>query len=270
MRISEYFQREIADPKRELEAQLREIELTAQFVSKAVALRPRLSRFLNWESIEAHDRPLVSEFVGLRDANSGAVLNSLLVVCYGTFEKFIGELVERLVEAVNQGCKRIEDVPTTIFRENVYLTGRVFQTIKGQEHLKEYDYLRLAKALSTCEKERTDFILNSECFSYQAGIMTSSNLERLLGRMGIGLNWDGFGSHEEIKSILGVRRTRDSSKALRKSLDELVRVRNIVSHTGEMNLVRDVEEVGKYAKLLRTFCTLLALHVGAQIEKSIS
>ncbi|MDE0006172.1 MAG: HEPN domain-containing protein [Rhodospirillaceae bacterium] len=269
MRISEYFQKEIADPKRELEAQLRDIELSARFLSKAVALRPRLGRLVHWESIEVHERPLVSEFVRLRDANSRPVLNSLLVVCYGAYEKFIGELVQRLVEAVNQGCKRVDDVPATILRENVYLTGKVYQTVKGQKLLREYDYVALAKALGTCENESSEFVLNSVCFSFQPGIMTSSNLEGLLRRVGIGLNWDRFGSHNEIKGILGVKRTRDCSKALQSSLDELVRVRNIVSHTGELNLVRDVEEVDRYAKLLRIFCTVLASHVGSQIEKNI-
>jgi len=270
VKISEHFQRKIVDPTKELEAQLSEIELIAKFVSRAITLRPRLNRVIDWDSVATYDRSLVTEFLDLRGANEGALLNSLLVVCYGTFEKFVVELIVRLIESINRSCKDIANVPISILNENIYWTGRILQTVKTQKNLREYNYVELAEGLSTCSVEKSKFTLNAACFAYEAGIMNSRNLEKLFGRVGVSINWDEFGTNDDLICILGASGTRDCSKKLRKTLDELVIVRNIVSHTGGQNIARDVNEVLNYTALLRTFCILLALSIGSQVDKKFS
>ena len=267
MRISDYLQREIVAPKRELDAQLAEVESAADLVSKAVSLRPRLNGMLNWELLAGDERRLATEFMELRDANSRAVLNSLFVICYGSLEKFVRELVERSIAAVNSGCRRIEEMPEFLINENIFRTGQVLQTVKVQKTSRSYDFIALADALSSCKVGSTEISLNAECFPFQHGIVTPGNIDKLLARLGVTLNWDRFGSDAEIRDALGEQKTRECSKAVNRAVTELVDARNIVSHTGGLELEKNVEDVRKYTKLLPPFCAVLTQEVGKQMDK---
>ena len=267
MRISELLRREIAAPKQELDAQLAEVETAADLVSKAISLRPRLNGMLNWASLAKDEQQLATEFMGLREATSRAVLNSLFVTCYGSFEKFVRELVERSVAAVNSRCKRMEDLPECIIKENIFRTGQVLQTVKTQRTPRSYDYIALARALGACKVGSTEVLLNAECFPFEHGIVSPENINKLLERLGVALNWDRFGSNREIKDALGEQKTRECSKAVQKAVSELVDARNIVAHTGGLELEKNVEDVRKYTRLLPPFCCVLTNEVGEQMDR---
>ncbi len=269
MPISSTLDAEIISAERELIAKLSEVEATIALMSASITLRPRLGGMLNWDSMQDYERELATEFMQLRDASLPTTLRSLLVVCYGSFEHFVRELVEKAVFAVSQQCDEIEDVSEKIRHENVFRTGQVLQSVKGGTTYREYDYIDLARTLGSCHEGGADFALNATCFSFSHGIMSPENMGRFLGRMGVAVDWDRFGAEGSIRELMGEQRTRACAKAVRESMEFLVKGRNIVSHTGNWEGELDDKTVLKFTKLLPPLCSVLVNEVGRQLDEQV-
>lgn len=269
MRISENLKSIIVEPRKELDAHLAEVETTAQLVSSAVVLRPRLGKMLNWELLGNYERRLANDFIKHHDGTIGTILVSLFVICYGLLENFIIELVERTILAINSECNDIEKIPRGIRDENILRTGQVLQTVNKEKSKPEYDFVELAQALGSCREKSSNFSLNATCFSFAHGVVSPYNIDKLLSRVGVILNWDKFGANVEIQSVLGNKRTRDCAKSLRSEVETLVRIRNDIAHTGKLDIDVGMNELLKYTKLLPPFCDVLVDEVGKQIDKSV-
>ena len=175
--------------------------------------------------------------------------------------------MERAIAAVNSGCKRMEDLPQFIINENIFRTGQVLQTVKAQRTSRSYDFMALADALSSCKVGSKGISLNAVCFPFEHGIVSLGNIDTLLKRLGVILDWDCFGSNAQIKYVLGEQGTRKCSKEVKKAVSELVDARNVISHTGGLQLEKHVEDVRKYTRLLPAFCSVLAAEVGKQMDE---
>ena len=266
MSISRYLESAVEDPKRELAAKLAEVEAAARLVSVATNLRPRLNGMVRWEGLQDYEKKLVRDFIQLHEANSRTVLISLLVICYGSLEDFLRELMERSVLAINASGTHVEGLPETIFEENIYRTGQVLQTVKAKRGQRKYNFIALARALGACDGNSGSISLNAECFSFGQGIVSPDGIESSLARVGVKLNWDRFGSDAAVRSVLGETRTKNCAKAARSAVEELVRARNVVSHTGGLEVEVDEEEVFKYTRLLPPFCEVLVKEMGKQLD----
>lgn len=253
MSISELLEVEVIDARRELEAKLADVDSTLHLLSTAIMLRPRLSDMLRWEVLQGYEQKLAEDFIEQRDASLRTASMCLLVVCYGSFENFLRELVEGAILAISSGCDAFEKIPERLRRENIYWTGQVLQTVKSTGARGEYDYTNLARALGTCVSGELKFSLNASCFSFSHGIMGPDNMERFLDRMGVRVDWDRFGGEEQMKDVMGERRTRDCTRAVRRTVESLVRMRNIVSHTGSFDADASTDQVSQYTKLLPLF-----------------
>ena len=266
MRISKYLEATVADPKRELAAKLAEVEAAARLVSVATNLRPRLSEMIRWDELKNYEKKLVGDFIRLHDANSRTVFISLVVICYGSLEDFLRELVERAVLAINASGSHVENLPVSLFEENIYRTGQVLQTVKAKRAESRYDFIALARTLGSCDRTSGSFSLNAECFSFGQGIVSPGGIENSLARVGVSLNWDQFGADAAVRSVLGEMRTRDCAKAARVAVEELVKARNVVSHTGGLEIEVGEDEVFKYTRFLLPFCGVLVKEVGKQLD----
>jgi len=270
MSISSYLDAAVADPKRELEAKLAEVEAAARLVSMATYLRPRLGAMIRWEGLNGSEKELLEEFIRLHDANSRTVLVSLIVICYGSLEDFVRALVERAVLAINATGIDLEKLPVSIFGENIYRTGQVLQTVKTQRTTTNYDYIALAKSLGSCDKDSATLMLNAECFSFGQPIVSPDGIENALARVGVSLNWDRFGADSVVKNVLGQSKTRDCAKAAKGAVEDLVEARNIVSHTGALEGELSEQDVCKYARFLPPFCGVMVKEVGKQLDAKCS
>lgn len=267
MSISSFLNTAVADPKRELEAKLAEVEAAARLVSIATHLRPRLNTMIRWEEIQDKEKELVNGFVRLQDADSRTVLISLVVVCYGSLEDFVRELVERSVLAINTVGVSLDKLPDSVFDENIYRTGQVLQTVKNKKTNRKYDFIALAKRLGSHDEGSGTLLLNAECFSFGHAIVSPEGIENALARVGVSLDWDRFGANSMVRDVLGQTKTRDCAKAVRGTVEDLVKARNMVSHTGGLEGELTEEDVCRYARFLPPFCGVMVKEVGKQLDR---
>lgn len=271
MSISDELAGRMSGPKRALDARLGEAETAAKFVGTALSLRPRLGRAaIPWDSLSGEDRELTQRFLSARDVSADPLIPSLLVICYGAFEAYINEMIKRAADAVGATRTAIDKLPESLLVENVFRTGRAYLTAKAESAHKRFDFPALARALAACEPGNREFSLNAECFGYEIGVVSLENLRRALARLGVDLNWDSFGRDADIRRILGHDSTRRCAKAVETTVQDLVRDRNVISHTGYTHDTRDVDDICRYAQVLRRFCRILTDEVAAQMDANLS
>ena len=266
MNISESLREQIKGPKRELDARLSEVETAASFLMTALRLRPRLGRTVRWDTIDQRDQSLAQRFLAFRDVNRDPLIASLLVICYGALEGYVCEMIERTVRTVNAVCESVDDIPKSLLMENVFRTGRAYLTAKRQRGHIEFDFPDLARTLAKCRPGNPEFVLNAECFRYEVGVVSPSNLSRALARLGVDLEWDSFGRDEHIREVLGFTGTRQCAKAMEKEVEDLVIDRNSIAHTGQTRTSRDFDDVRRYARVLPRFCLVLTEQVARQVD----
>ena len=266
MSISSTLQAAAKAPAEELILSLEDLSATTQLFARASRLRPRLNAMLRWETLQAEERRLVSEFIEYRDANEKIVSLSLIVVCYGLLEKFVRELLERAVAVINSELKIFDRLPKSLTNENIFRTGVALQSIRGtRSHLK-FEYSLLARNLGTCAIGADSYVLNAQCFSFGHGILTPTSIDHLFQRIGVELDWDRFGANSKLKALLGEPRTRDCTKATRNFLEDLVTKRNVVAHSGGLEIVITDNEFERVKNILPIFCTILVEQVATQLQ----
>ena len=270
MSIFERLTNRVKGPQRELRTRLEEVELAARFVSSAVNLRPRLGKMLNWPVLGSYDRERVVEFSGFHEVNEAAVVSSLLVICYGTLEKYVGDLIEHSAYALGEACASVTELPESIIVENIFRTGRAFLSIKRNERSMDFEFASLAENVVSCELGKGAFVLNGLCFRYELGVITPENFDKGMGRLGIRVNWDRFGGDPEIKKVLGMTKTRECTKQLRKEIVALVRDRNAIAHAGCADSSRSVVDVCRYTRLLPRFCVVMTEQVGKEMDVMVA
>ena len=266
MSISNFFESAVAEPLKELNAKLAEVEAAANFVTAAAVLRPRLGKIVSWERLQKYEKEIASDFIRQRDANSRTVFISLVVICYGSLEDFSREIVERAVGAINAAGDKVGTIPEAIFEENIYRTGQVLQSVRAKRTIRKYDFMELARNLGSCDMAGGLVTLNAECFSFEQGSASPDSIDSSLARVGVRLDWDRFGACSEIQNVLGESRTRDCANAAREAVENLVRTRNLVSHTGGLDIEVSEEDVLRYARFLPPFCGVLVKEVGKQLD----
>lgn len=267
MTISNALQKSVKAPTEKLQLSLNDISATTQLFSRASRLRPRLREMLRWENLQADERRLVQDFIGHREANENAIALSLVVVCYGLLEKFVRELLERTVKVIDSELEDFNELPEQLTSENIYRTGIALQSIKSNSPHVTFDFALLARNLGTCYPNSDSYTLNASCFSIGHGILTPRNMEQIFQRIGVKIDWDRFGSNTDLKKLLKEPRTRDCAKAIRNFLEELVKKRNIVAHSGGLEIVVGESEFEAVTEIIPIFCKILVEQVSSELEK---
>lgn len=99
--------------------------------------------------------------------------------------------------------------------------------------------------------------------------MSPANLTRVLGRLGVSLQWDSFGRDSQIRAVLGLPRTRDCAKAIEADVENLAVDRNSIAHTGQTQRSRDIEDVRRYVRVLPRSCLVLTEQVAKQMDSRL-
>jgi RiboL-PSP-HEPN len=266
MSISSELQNSLRIPVKELTLSFEDISSTTQLFSRASRLRPRLNGILRWDDMEPEERRLVEDFVNHREVDGRLIALSLVVVCYGLLEKFVRELIERAVKAIDAELRNFDRLPESLTQENIFRTGKALQSIKGTRSHDRYEYSSLARNLGTCIPGSGRYTLNAACFSAEPGILTPTNIDQMFQRIGINLDWDKFGSNSALKRLLGEPRTRDCKYAVQKLLRDIVTKRNTVAHSGGLGIVVDDSEFQLIIEFIPVFCTELVEHVAAKLQ----
>ena len=267
MNLSDALVSEINAPYKELSAKLEGVVSVCRFMDDSLRVRPRLGKMLNWENLDQAEQELATSFISTRDVNDQIFYSSLYILSYGVLEAFIRKVVERAVEVISKCDSKFEELPVQLQNENIFRTGVALQSIRKPSDYYKIEYYKLVDNLGTCVRGNDNFILNCEVFSFNHGVLTPDNIDKLFARIGIEIKWDTFGGNPNLKSLLGETRTRDCTKSVKQYISESVKKRNVIAHTGMTGEQVTKEELDMVARFISLFADVLYKYIADQIEQ---
>lgn len=258
MSISTNFANELSPSLKAFHAKLERLLALVRFTESAIMLRPRLGAMIDRQQLGDPYVTMLDRFLDAKDVGDEEVIDSALAMAYGAFEDVIRKFIEASVRSINQSQRDPSKLPETFQIEHIYRTGRILATVKRPVDHFDFEFLDLGRNLASCGGASSKYVLNATSFSFEHGILTVEALNRLFRRLGIDIDWDLIGADKAIKQLLGESKTRACTKAVKMRIDEIVRSRNYVCHTGMADATRSSEWTVSTLEFLKSLVDALA------------
>ena len=257
----------ISTVKRISLTEINEIQTCLNFIVTGTILRPRLGAILYSSSAQDYEKGLAEQFISFKDVESKIFLNSLLIATYGIYEKFIREICIASIKTINLKYKNYDELREKVRNQNILLTGKAFSSIfEPLDHF-THTYEDLVKNISTCTKGSCGYSLNSQLFGLYHNILNTENIERLFGRMDINVNWDEIAKNGSYETIYGQMKTRDTSNQIQLEIDNFVRSRNVISHTGPAVVDIPIGDIKRIIEFLKIFFLSFSKYLENYLKK---
>lgn len=268
MSISDSFQREIDAPTKIFSASITEIRDAMAAAARAEELRPRLGSVLNHEGPK-FELGLAREFISNRNSYVPTLAQACYVLAYGHYENLIREIVTRAARAINYEVV-LARLPDSLIQENVHQVGRLLSRIKNPVVHIQLDYAMVGRNLASLKANDGRYVLEHTAFAYDHGGLSSDGLDRLLSRIGLQLDWNEFGRSAGFKSMFQESKVAKCKDKVQESLDEFVKHRNLIAHTGSSSITMDQATISSLCGFLMEFQVVLIKLVTQTLERKYS
>ena len=219
-------------------------------------MRPRLSEFLQWQSITPPVKRRLDVFFKNDTSQASAAYRGLLITVTAALEQAIRRLIRDAIISITEREKPQADIEHQLTRNNIYYTGRLLTTIhEPLDHL-DIDFARLCRNLGSCSDPNNVLEINPEAFSAFTVKFEKNYLDDVLKRTSLQVNWDQIANHHEFREIFSISKstdTRKTAKEIELYIKELGRKRNRSAHGGaggEVILASDVTKAIKFSRTL--------------------
>ena len=133
-----------------------------------------------------------------------------------------------------------------------------------------FDYDKLSRNMGTCVPDGGKFALNSDALALVRGTLTPDNLDKVIKRVTVILNWDLLAKNVDLSACFAEVRTRDLSKAIKGCLEDMVRNRNRIVHSTGIAAEIEEPQVREQLRFVRAFCHSISACVKADLAKKIA
>jgi hypothetical protein len=243
------------------ESAIGEVEETARFIKHAHAARLKSATLISWNALSHQDKTVAKDFAGAKISSLDTAYRSLYALALFHFEAAIRNLVKAGLTDLLDRCSSCNEVPESLRNHNLTSTGVIFSQYVKKAHIQRtFDVNALAQAIVDTHSGAAPsrWVVDILVFGFQSA--SSDNIEELLNKVGIPLNWDRLSRSETLRNVVGAgAKAREVSNFCRARIDELIVKRNLIAHEGGASVVVTYEELFLTTKTLRGLCEGFAL-----------
>lgn len=252
-----------------LETSLREFDECLRFFENSFILRPRLSDMIAWERLDDNAKNLAQSYINMAFGRPDVIYCALFVEIHATFEQYVRDLVEESIRKMNESIKDYDRFSETIVKNNIRYTGSILATIHQPLDYYNFNYNDMCVAIGTCYPGSTSIKLNPSAFSFSAGTMTPVNIENLLKRTTVKIDWDAFGRDRSLQEIFELKKkVRATSKEVKSYMEKMVKLRNRIAHTGATVAEINASYLSMQLKFIKAFSNVLTFHTTEALNRN--
>ncbi|MET3501098.1 hypothetical protein ABIC45_002710 [Mucilaginibacter rubeus] len=205
-----------------------EIKLAVNHLNYTTSLKSKINGLVNWQQIEAQDKKLINEYYKLEPLPFRIIYNSLYVSIVAGFENFLREFLFVLIQEKGKAGK----LSDAFLKKHLQLSGIILSyTFTMPSHL-NIDTYKIGKNLASCTPQSTPFTLNPEIAYFVKNILEIEKVLDFLTSCGVNIQIDAFGRNADLVSLLKTTNPRETVKELQEKMDEYVKNRHKIAHTG--------------------------------------
>jgi hypothetical protein len=242
---------------------LRELGDLEHLISFYVAENKLMSNFsCEEDSIEIN---LIKELSGRLKAFSVSKrqfnYNSLIISLYGTFERFIEDILITYADKLNRVFKSYNDLPEDIVNNHLKLSLSLLEKVSKRRYNGNIKSGEVIHNLHQCLNVNSDFSLNKDAFAQHTANFRSQVVEECFSRIGINsINGELLKNEQFYTFLLGKldRKQGDdiSNEEAFYWLDSLADRRNEVAHGVPSEILQN-EIISEYVEYFRNYADAL-------------
>src|ERR1017187_994284 len=219
-------------PLDELAAQLEELRSDVDFIVLATQLRPRIGSVVLWQG-QPEAVALVRRFMNSKANRPEGVFGPLLIRLLAAFERYLRQLVGSIIDRRVSTATRYEDIPPTLVKRNLILTGKLLSGLETPRDHLNIDVDLLIENLVSCRRGSNAFRLNTQAFCAGIAGVSPANVERALENVEVAGWWDAVGGYGALSRVLGTKVPRATGYRAHERLKEIPSWLNQLAHGGD-------------------------------------
>lgn len=185
-----------------------------------------------FEGIPGHLKTDFNSSLNIKSAPEVVAYRGLILQLYGAFERFVTEIAEASLHALQAKAKRYSELPEGLRNAHTVGSARLLSKLHDRNiNGVPFDFAKLQLNLAACFSDNEKYRLGADAFTALLGVCTSERVDSVFEAMCIGKAFDdALGKDPNVKSWARGAGAREAVKLARDSLNELVRLRNQIAH----------------------------------------
>ena len=212
---------------------------------------------------------MAEQFIALKDYNLEVGFNGMMISLTSSFEEFLRRLIR---DGIADICKKItpySKLKPRLQQHHLVSSGYALITLPNPPVESNYDYDLICQNLGNCHTNSENVTLNGNVFHSKLSSLTQKTINEALDRINISIDWNRFGQNAGLRKVLRVDGKRDGTKETIVWLDEFVKKRNRIAHTGVVGYLTKQTEIEEALAFFDAFAPVLADAVEDGLKKSI-
>jgi hypothetical protein len=260
------------DAEKEFLTAVNEVRNLLSFMKAASAARSTIGQLLdraNWSSFEQYPKSLAENFIAQKDYNLEVGFSGMVISLASSFEEFVRRLIR---EGIAELCKKVmsyDKLKARLRQQHLVSSGYALISLFDPPVESNYDYELICQNLGNCHSGSKSLTLNGNVFHTKLSGLTQKTINDGLDRINISIDWNRFGQNAGIRKVLRVDGKRDGTKETIAWLDEFVKKRNKIAHTGIVGYLTKQSEIEEALTFFDAFAPVFADSVEEGLMRSI-
>lgn len=201
-----------------------------EFVPK---LKSSLNAIVNWNDISQEQKDLVNNFYKLKATPSRSLYNSIYISAVASFESYLTQTIEGIVEAINSKFPTFEKLPRTLVNKHMELTGKILSSIHTPPDHLSIDFFKVGMRIGSIHPTSEKTELNTEIAGYVKKILELEGFINFLNSCEYKIDFDTISNDTTVKSAFETTKARETVRQIQAFLVEIKKMRNRIAHTGQ-------------------------------------
>jgi hypothetical protein len=246
-------------------AHIDELRQNLYFINHAIKLRPMLASIVDRSNGRTPGTIAVDTFCKLHYTQNRVVVNGLYVTLIASFEELLRNLLRIAIQERVKQVDKYSDLGEKLMKRHIEYTGKILANIhKPPAHL-SLDYYEICRKIGTCFPDAVTFEINETAFSIINAITDLQNFFECIEVIGFTISWDDIGRDERLQQFFTLTGTRETQKEIHIYLDNAIRHRNRIAHTGQS--VADItdDEIHECISFFELLSECIVVHLNSKI-----
>lgn len=249
----------------DFQTQLDEIDLCYYHLKYHREFRAVLFPIINWTGANDDQKKIINSYIG-KNLPSGTMLNSLFNTLAACYENFLRKMLMLTIGAIDNKTKNYNDLSIRLRNKHYQSTGTLLANHASPPDYLKLDYKKLAENLATCYDGSMDFKLNPEISIFPKGLVSLNSFFEFLDLCEIKLSFESIAKNEIVRKYYGMSTTKERERILAGLHDQILRLRNSISHCGLENVDLSPQILETIFNTLRMLSTVLCNCVEQELD----
>ena len=249
-----------------LTVHLDEVHHCVSFLRDSSRLKSILGKLVKWELGDTSETRFAQSFIKSELVQSRPVLNGLLVTVVAAFEEFLRTVIVSAARMRVTKSRKFQDLGESFINRHIEYSGRLLATVHSPPAHISVNYFDICRRLGTCIPDSTAIEINDTALGFIRSVTDIDTFLDCIKGIGYKISLDDMGRDRNLQGFLKTSGTRETSKELKRALNDVVLNRHKIAHSGQSYAEITEDILFEHMKVLELTATAIIHHLTKQLK----